>query len=85
MNSGMESKLTSFMKKMTRGKSIVPPMMVFMGTAGGAYYLFKQKGAENRPSDDLTKAENGATNHPSEDLTKSKMPSAPAPLDPTEN
>ena len=45
MNSGLESKLTSFMKKITRAN--LPPMMVFMGTAGGAYYLFKQKGAEN--------------------------------------
>ena len=46
----MESKLTSFLKKMTRGKSVVPPMMVFMGTAGGAYYLYKQKGAEKGPT-----------------------------------
>ena len=60
----MESKLTSFLKKMTRGKSIVPPM-VFMGTAGGAYYLYKQKDVEKGP-----------TNHPSEDLTKSTMPGA---------
>ena len=47
MNSGNQSKLTSFMKNMTRGKSIVPPMVAFVGMAGGAYYLFKQKGAEN--------------------------------------
>ena len=68
MDPGMESKLTSFLKKMTRGKSMAAPM-VLMGTAGGAYYLYKQRGAD--------RAENGLTNHPSEDLTKSKMPGAP--------
>ena len=71
---GMESKLTSFLKKMTRGKSMAPPM-VLMATAGGAYYLYKQKGAD--------RAENGPTSHPSEDLTKSKLPRAP--LDPSGN
>ena len=74
MDPEMESKLTSFLKKMTRGKSMAMPM-VLMGTAGGAYYLYMQKGAD--------RAENGPTNHPSEDLTKSKMPEAP--LDSTEN
>ena len=65
---GMESKLTSFLKKMTRGKSMAPPM-VLMATAGGAYYLYKQKGAD--------RAENGPANHPSDDLTKSKIHGAP--------
>ena len=46
---GMESKLTSFLKKMTRGKSMAPSM-VLMATAGGAYYLYKQKGAEKGPT-----------------------------------
>ena len=69
---GMESKLTSFLKKMTHGKSMAPPM-VLMGTAGGAYYLYKQKVAD--------RAENGPS--PSEDLIKSKMPGAP--LDSTGN
>ena len=68
---GMESKLTSFLKKMTRGKSMAPAIFL-MGMAGGAYsayYLCKQKGADC--------ADDGPTNHPSEDLTKLKMPRAP--------
>ena len=68
MDLGMESKLTSFLKKMTGGKSMAAPM-VLMGTAGGAYYLYKQKGAD--------RAENGPANHPSDDLTKSKIYGAP--------
>ena len=69
---GMASKLTSFLKKMTRGKSMVPAIFL-IGMAGGAYsasYLCKQKGADC--------VDDGPTNHPSEDLTKLKMPKAPS-------
>ena len=39
----MDSKLP----RLNRGGSPAPAILAFMGMAGGAYYLYKQKGADN--------------------------------------
>ena len=37
------------LKGLNRGGSPAPAILTFMGMAGGAYYLYKQKGADSNP------------------------------------
>ena len=38
------------LKGLNRGGSPAPAILTFMGMAGGAYYLYKQKGADSNPN-----------------------------------
>ena len=41
--------MNSKLPRLNRGGSPAPAILAFMGMAGGAYYLYKQKGADNPP------------------------------------
>ena len=38
------------LKGLNRGGSPAPAILTFMGMAGGAYYLYKQKGTDSNPN-----------------------------------
>ena len=77
------------LKGLNRGGSPAPAILTFMGMAGGAYYLYKQKGADSNPNVIIgvnpdsaveTKAITAKKDLPAEtdtklqDIVKSKMP-----------
>ena len=41
--------MNSKLPRLNRGGSPVPAILAFMGMAGGTYYLYKQKSADNPP------------------------------------
>ena len=41
--------MNSQLPRLNRGGSPAPAILAFMGIAGGAYYLYKQKSADNPP------------------------------------
>ena len=41
--------MNSQLPRLNRGGSPAPAILAFMGMAGGAYYLYKQKNADNPP------------------------------------
>ena len=73
------------LKGLNRGGSPAPAILTFMGMAGGAYYLYKQKGADSNPDSTvetkaITLVETAKKDLPAEsdtklqDIVKSKMP-----------
>ena len=71
------------LKGLNRGGSPAPAILTFLGMAGGAYYLYKQKGADSNPDSTvetkaITLGETAKKDLPAETDTKlqekSKMP-----------
>ena len=74
------------LKGLNRGGSPAPAILTFMGMAGGAYYLYKQKGADSNPDSNvetkaITLGETAKKDIPApetdtklQDIVKSKMP-----------